>query len=118
MPLVEELLDSLLLRPSNRLAVYGTLSRGGVNAPVLDGINGDWLKATLRGEITLRNNLPALKWKMDAREVDVEMLSSVALREKFTSLDRFEGCTYRRILAPVKTSDGFLVANVYESAGD
>ena len=37
-PLVEELLDWLLLKASTHLAVYGTLSQGGVNASVLDGI--------------------------------------------------------------------------------
>jgi len=105
-----------------RLAVYGTLMPGEVNHHVVAPIRGTWIRGTVRGELHdtgwgTTYGFPALRWHPDAGAVNVQMLTSEHLPGAWETLDAFEGPGYRRIIVPVTTAHGVILANIYAGVG-
>ena len=108
----------------DRLAVYGTLRRGGSNHHVVSGITGDWASGTVRGwvyEIGWGDaaGYPGLTLDAAGPSVAVDVLSSPDLDRHLRTLDRFEGPGYRRVTTEVALEDGSVEsAWVYEAVTD
>jgi gamma-glutamylcyclotransferase (GGCT)/AIG2-like uncharacterized protein YtfP len=105
----------------HRLAVYGSLAPGEVNAHVLDGIRGAWREGTVRGDLQpegwgMTHGFPALRWRPDGPLVPVRLLESPDLPAHWPRLDAFEGRDYRRIVVPVTTGQDEVPANIYVAA--
>lgn len=105
----------------HRLAVYGSLAPGEVNAHVLDGLTGDWSTGTVRGDLLpvgwgAAHGFPALRWRRDGPVVPVRLFESLDLPAHWARLDGFEGDDYRRIVVPVTTGSGDVPANIYVAA--
>ena len=111
---IEELFDSFFDRPSQRLAVYGTLTPDGPNASELAGLEGSWHEGTVHGEVEQRYGFLEFNWSTAAEVVPVKVLSAPRLSERFDRLDRFEGPRYRRILVPVRVDGNLSVCNIYQ----
>ena len=111
----------MALTAEHRLAVYGSLAPGEVNAYLLDGIRGTWRSGTVRGDLHpegwgMTYGFPALRWRADGPAVPVRLFESPDLPAHWPRLDAFEGVEYRRIVVPVSTAQGDLPANVYVAA--
>lgn len=112
---LEALLEELLEHPAERLAVYGTLAPGEENHHVIAVIRGTWEKGWVPGVLGRIGPYPAFRWRPSGTPILVQVLSSPRLPSHWASLDRFEGASYRRILAPVTISaEKVQVANIYE----
>lgn len=107
-----------------RLAVYGTLRRGGTNHHVVAGIPGSWTFGTLRGwvyDLTWgpAEGYPGLTLDPEGTAVPVDVLESDDLDRHLVRLDRFEGDGYARVLTEVALDGGGVVeAWVYEAITD
>jgi len=106
-------------RTSRRLAVYGSLAPGQRNHGRVRDPRGTWEPATVRGELHPQGwgaalGFPGLTWRRGGGEVPVQLLTSALLPRRWAALDRFEGPGYRRVLVPVATAGGIVVANLYE----
>lgn len=105
----------------HRLAVYGTLAPGRSNHNQLDGLGGQWRKATARGRLIARGwtateDYPAFFPDAEAPPVDLLLFESVDLPRHWSRLDDFEGPAYRRVPIIVtidgKHSDAWIYAAV------
>jgi gamma-glutamylcyclotransferase (GGCT)/AIG2-like uncharacterized protein YtfP len=106
-----------------QLAVYGSLAPGQSNHHLIAPIPGDWV-----GRFVVHGDLhpmgwgaalghPALLWKRDGPEVQVNLFISPHLPRHWPNLDEFEGEDYRRILVPLYQDGQFItVANLYEAS--
>lgn len=97
--------------PEHRLAVYGSLAPGEVNAGVLDGLAGDWIEGTVTGELLDHGwgtglGFPALRYDPDGPPVAVKVFVSHDLPNHWWRLDAFEGPGYERIVVPVALASG------------
>lgn len=104
-----------------RLAVYGTLAPGEANHREVAGLRGTWMPGFVTGDLApagwgMTHGYPALCWHPDGPQVPVQMLVSDGLPRAWDRLDRFEGDAYRRIVVPVTTGEGVLLANIYVAA--
>ncbi|MEL6198164.1 MAG: gamma-glutamylcyclotransferase [Pseudomonadota bacterium] len=104
---------------ATRLAVYGTLSPGKVNAHVLADIRGIWREGTVRGQLFeigwgAAQGFPGLVLDPSGQAVAVHLLESADLPAHWDRLDAFEGSNYRRVVATVSTDIGMLEASIYE----
>ena len=111
---IEDMLDNFFERPSNRLAVYGTLIPSGPNASELAGLDGEWLDGTVSGKLEDRDGFLEFHWSLQGTEVPVKIFSGDGLSERLDRLDQFEGPRYRRILVPVLIERTVHVSNIYE----
>ena len=111
---IEELFDLMFDRPSQRLAVYGTLAPGGANTSQLVGLDGCWGDGNVTGRLSMRDGFHSFGWEYPGDEVPVKVLSSPRLRAHLAGLDRFEGPRYCRILVPVRLAGSLAVCNIYE----
>ena len=92
---------------NNILFVYGTLAPGEVNARIMDGMDGEWRKASVRGT---RHNIgwgihkghPGFKPNEDGDVVNGQVFISPDLPANWVRLDKFEGADYQRI--PIKAT--------------
>lgn len=115
-PLLELLFAIVFNYPNNRLAVYGTLSPGGLNNNMLSKIISNphiESSGVVLGYINTKNNLPFFNWDMGKDEIEVFVYESNLLPGEFANLDRFEGKWYTRILVPIKINSKFVVGNIY-----
>ena len=110
---------------SRRLAVYGSLVPGEVNHQVIADLPGTWEDGIVTGvmhpaEPGDGSVFPALRWRAGGPPVTARLLVSDALPAQWARLDAFEGTAYRRILVPVHSESGTLlaVANLYADATD
>lgn len=106
-----------------RLAVYGTLAPGRVNADQLDGLQGTWRKGFVRGhliEIGWGANLgyPGLIPDGNGDRIEVQILESTDLPQHWARLDAFEGEGYYRIPIRVEVEDGTIEAAIYAVGPD
>jgi len=106
-------------RPSQRLAVYGSLAPGEAHHHLLGDCPGTWVRAAVRGAYDPNGwgrtgGWPGL-WP-DPREPQrpVWLLESPALERHWSRLDAFEGPEYVRLLVRVELAGGGArVANLY-----
>lgn len=115
----ESFVEEMFGSPSRRLAAYGSLAPGQVNAEVLDGVAGEWSEGNIRGDLVTVGwgqsiGFPGLTWNPDGPPVPVRLLTSAGLPGHWDRIDAFEGPDYVRILAPVDLPSITVVANVYE----
>ena len=110
---IEQIFAWLFIEPETRLAVYGTLLPGRVNASMLAELEGSWQDAVVKGEIEERGGLPIFRWCIPGAEVHAKVFTSPALPNHLQRIDRSEGANYRRILVPARTPDGIIVASIY-----
>lgn len=110
--------------PEHRLAVYGSLAPGEVNAWVLEPLEGAWLSGGfVRGRLRREgwgagHGFPGLEWDPDGEPVPVDVFVSRALPDHWDRLDAFEGKDYRRAVVPVEgLPGGPLSCQVYVIAG-
>lgn len=106
--------------PEHRLAVYGSLAPGEVNAWVLEPLKGAWLSGGfVRGRLYREgwgadHGFPGLERDSDGDLVPVDVFVSRDLPDHWRRLDAFEGEDYRRIVVPVEgLPGGSLTCNVY-----
>jgi gamma-glutamylcyclotransferase (GGCT)/AIG2-like uncharacterized protein YtfP len=95
---LEELVDFILERPSQKLAVYGTLKPGQPNYGMLRDIDGSWTPVRLNGCLT-RLACPPFPSRPRAAQCEAELLISAELANHWSQLDEFEGSGYTRQLA-------------------
>jgi gamma-glutamylcyclotransferase (GGCT)/AIG2-like uncharacterized protein YtfP len=105
-----------------RLAAYGTLTPGAPNHAVVADLGGTWSRGVVHGHLHptgwgMTYGFPALVWHPDAAATSVQLLTSPDLPRAWARLDRFEGAAYQRILVPVTTETGRVLANVYVARG-
>jgi len=104
-----------------RLAVYGSLMRGGDAHHELQGLEGTWQHGVVNGwayEITWgpAEGLEGLSLDTSGPSVGVDVIESQSLDRHLDRLDRSFGRGYRRIATTVQLDDGSLVtADLYES---
>jgi len=106
-----------------RLAVYGSLAPGQSNHHRLAHLAGEWVGGfVVHGDLHATGwgaaiGYPALLWKRDGPEVEVNLFISPHLPMHWPTLDEFEGEDYRRILVPLYQERRFItVANLYEAS--
>jgi gamma-glutamylcyclotransferase (GGCT)/AIG2-like uncharacterized protein YtfP len=107
----------------HRLATYGTLAPGRLNAHQLDGLDGRWLTGHIHGTLVdagwgAHLGYPALVLDPGGPAVDVDVFESADLPDRWARLDAFEGSGYRRVVTSVHTSTGDLDASIYVVAQD
>lgn len=98
-----------------RLAVYGTLGPGRPNHHQLSGLSGRWIEGTVRGQLLEEGwgaelGYPGIVLDLDGPTVGVQLFES---SDHWTSLDEFEGSSYRRTVTAVSTAEGNLLASIY-----
>jgi gamma-glutamylcyclotransferase (GGCT)/AIG2-like uncharacterized protein YtfP len=98
-----------------RLAVYGTLRRGGQNHSVIEGIAGEWTRGFVHGQLEEHYGFPFFVPDAGRDVIPVEVLTSPELPNAWERIDRFEGRWYRRCLLLVHDSDDevLFIANIY-----
>ena len=102
-----------------RLAVYGTLKRGGSNHSVIEGITGEWTRGVVHGQLEAHYGFPFFVPDAGGDAIPVDVLISSELPNSWERIDRFEGRWYRRCLIPVYDSDDevLFIANIYCKSG-
>lgn len=91
--------------------MYGTLQPGRPNHSVLDGIDGRWRSATVRGRLRPAGwgaslGYPAIVLDPDGDRVPGHLFESDDLGAHWRRLDRFEGDEYERVRTDVQLEDG------------
>lgn len=109
------------LGADGRLATYGTLVPGQINAHQLDGLSGRWLTGTVHGRLIedgwgAAHGCPGIRLDPVGNEVAVHVFESADLPQHWARLDAFEGESYRRVSVTVETPEGALAASIYEIA--
>ena len=105
--------------PEFRLATYGTLAPGRVNAHQLADLNGAWSLGTVRGRLIeagwgAEHGYPGIRLDPAGDAVEVHIFTSKDLPAHWPRLDAFEGAGYRRVAATVLTPEGDVAAFIYE----
>ena len=104
---------------NNVLFVYGTLAPGEENAHIMDGMVGEWCKASVRGN---RQNIgwgthkghPGFIPDEDGDVVNGLIFTSNDLPAHWSRLDQFEGVDYKRIPIKATLENGDVVdAEIY-----
>ena len=103
----------------DRLAVYGSLAPGRENHGQLAGLNGHWLRGTVRGRLTQSGwgatlGYLGLTLEPEGPLVEVQLFESPDLPAHWPRLDAFEGDGYRRVMTSVTTADAVVTAWIYE----
>ena len=103
-----------------QLFVYGTLAPGRANEHQLDGLEGTWVQARVRGYLFeagwgAAQGFPGIRLDNEGPEVSGWLFRSRDLVEHWERLDRFEGPGYRRVEVTAKVANGeVLPACIYE----
>ena len=102
-----------------RLAAYGTLVPGEVNHHQLAGLNGKWIRGTVKGRVIkggrgVHIGLPGMILDNSGEDINIQIFVSPDLVNHWQRLDDFEGENFRRVVTKVSTEDGTLEANIYE----
>lgn len=117
LPILEAVVDAVLVRPSHRLAVYGTLRPGQVNHDEIN-VTGDRTEITLTGWLRDQSGLPAFEADVSGQRIPASLLTSAELPTIWPRLDDFEGRNYERRLCLYECEGIVGVANVYEWVGE
>ncbi len=103
------------------LFVYGTLAPGEENAHIMDGMVGEWHKASVRGK---RHNKgwgthkghPGFIPDANGDIVNGLVFISNDLPKHWARLDKFEGKDYRRVPIRAKLENGEIIeAQIYRA---
>lgn len=105
--------------PLLRLATYGTLAPGRINAHQLADLAGTWSQGIVRGRLVeagwgAEHGYPGMILDAGGEEIEVFVFTSEDLPAHWPRLDAFEGEGYRRVAATVSTPEGDLAASIYE----
>ena len=105
----EQQLDALF-RTSHTLAVYGTLAPGQPNHHVVAPLGGEWTEGLIEGDLLAEGwaadlGYPGFRPRVGGSAVAVQVLSAPSLATAWSTLDRFEGPGYQRILVPVFSTE-------------
>lgn len=95
------LLNLLLDYPDEKLVVYGTLARNGINNSIIANLKGKWEKCKIEGMISEENGLPYFRWTKNGNFIIADLFTSQDLIKNWETIDRFEGRKYQRRLIPV-----------------
>lgn len=93
-----------------RLFVYGTLAPGRANHHRLQPLGGTWVPATIKGVLHAEGwgaklGCPGIVLDPNGDDVRGFVLSTDALAEYWSELDRFEGAEYERVLVEARLDD-------------
>ena len=102
----------------HRLATYGSLAPGRSNHHHVVGLRGRWFAGHVHGRLVEEGwgaslGYPALVLDPDGPAIDVVVLESDDLPDRWPYLDDFEGPGYERVLTTVHTTTGDVEASVY-----
>ena len=111
---IEDVFDILFERPSQRLAVYGTLAPDKANASQLEGLEGHWDEGNVSGTIIENDGFLEFYWTLNPTKIAVKVFSADELASQLDRLDRFEGPRYQRILVPIFTNGTTSVCQIYQ----
>jgi len=106
------------------LAVYGSLAPGEPNHWVVSRISGDWVGGTVRGYLFDLTWGPADGYQgflpdPDGGCVEVSVLLSPQLDQKWREIDDFEGPGYERRILPIVLDGGREIdAHIYVALTD
>ncbi len=104
----------------SRLCVYGRMRPGGPNEHHLTALGGNWIDAQFPGHLqngaacTL-DQCPGLVWTPGGTWNEGFIFTTPSLNDAWTMLDANEGDALVRLLTPVRTKDGEIIANIYAS---
>lgn len=103
---------------NTRLATFGTLAPGRVNAHQLQGLEGHWTTGTVRGHLVnegwgVAHGYPSMVPADDGLPIEVWVFESADLPDHWHRLDAFEGAGYTRLSVIVETREGPLPASLY-----
>jgi gamma-glutamylcyclotransferase (GGCT)/AIG2-like uncharacterized protein YtfP len=112
-PLIDLFFEILFDCPGKWLAVYGTLIPGGSNHQIIADVPGNWFDGKVEGKLDEISKLKVFAWIIDAYFVDVKVLESDLLPQKYERLDAFEGALYKRIWVPIRIDEKIVVGNIY-----
>jgi gamma-glutamylcyclotransferase (GGCT)/AIG2-like uncharacterized protein YtfP len=116
LPVLDLTIETLLARPSCKLASYGTLRPGQPNEHVV-AVPGQWADITLTGWLHDESGFPAFTFDVAGKPVPAALFASDLLPTLWQALDNFEGPGYDRRLGVYERDGTIGVANVYEWAG-
>lgn len=114
---LDEVLDAVLGRPSEKLVAYGTLLLESPNSPLAE-VSGRWTPVTLRGSVWDEQGIPAFESSSRGDPIPARLLESTQLPELWQRLDEIEGQSYARCLGWYDLSGHAGIANVYEWVGN
>lgn len=105
------------LNGEHRLATYGTLAPGRRNHHHVSMIDGRWISGHVVGTLVdkgwaVEMGYPAFDPNGN-EQIEVWMLESKDLPEHWPRLDEFETEAYRRVMVPVFTEAGEVMASIY-----
>jgi gamma-glutamylcyclotransferase (GGCT)/AIG2-like uncharacterized protein YtfP len=112
LPVLEDMLDFVMDRPSHKFVAYGTLRPGQLNHSVINDIAGTWRPVTLPGRVDDKDGLPAFRYAGDSN-TPAELLVSPGLPNNWRRLDEFERDRYERNLGLYRDNGVLGVGNVY-----
>jgi gamma-glutamylcyclotransferase (GGCT)/AIG2-like uncharacterized protein YtfP len=100
----------VLFRTSHTLAVYGTLAPGQPNHHVVAPLGGEWTDGLIEGDLLPAGwgaalGYPGFRPRDGGAAVAVQVLTAPSLATAWSTLDRFEGSEYQRILVPVFSTE-------------
>lgn len=104
---------------NHRLATYGTLAPGEINANQLDGLEGYWISGFAHGELIKKgwgssHGCPGCLLNPDGPPIQVSIFVSQDLPDHWERLDAFEGEEYQRVVTTVETGRGSIEVSMYE----
>jgi len=99
-----------LFRTSHTLAVYGTLAPGQPNHHIVAPLGGEWTDGLIEGDLLpvgwgTALGYPGFRPRVGGAAVAVQVLTAPLLATAWSTLDRFEGPEYQRILVPVFSTE-------------
>lgn len=104
----------------SRLLVYGRMRPGGPDEHHLTPLDGAWREASFPGYIQNESACtldvcPGLAWTPTGTWNEGFIFETERLKDHWSVLDAKEGEDFSRLLTPLRTDAGDLVANIYVS---
>src|SRR5215217_6227978 len=105
----ERRLDDLF-KTGHALATYATLAPGRPNHHVVAPLGGEWTDGLIEGDLLpvgwgAALGYPGFRPRVGGAAVAVQVLTAPLLATAWSTLDRFEGPEYQRILVPVFSTE-------------
>ena len=106
------ILDSLLNRPSCRMAAISSSNQLEKVEHLVPDLSADWRKCEILGRIDSSGDTSEFIWDPKATCFDALYCESVDF--EWGAIDECIGEGYERILVPATTSNGLLIVNIYQ----